>query len=71
MMKLFGKKISKTTFGKLKVGDCFFDDGISFCIKVNNSSCLILDKETWWEVCGDYSASDEVFPVDTEIHIVS
>lgn len=71
MTKVIGKKIARTTFGELKVGDCFFDGCDLFCIKVNDSSCLFSDKNTWWELYEDCSASDEVIPVDTEIHIVS
>lgn len=59
-------------FEELSVGSCFFDQDNIFCIKVNSTSCLIVYEDlTSWEEYIDCCPSDEVFPVDVEIHIVN
>lgn len=70
MTKICGKRMDKITYGRLKIGDCFFDENDLFCIKVNNSSCLFF-KEDSWQLFEDCTFSDIVYPVDVEIHIVS
>ena len=73
MTKVIMKEKKKgTTFDCLNIGDCFFDVDNFFCIKVNSSTCLRLEKDLIdWDEYDDYNRYEEVFPVDAEIHIVS
>jgi hypothetical protein len=73
MTKVIRKEIKKITyFGSLSIGDCFFDKDNYFCIKVDSKTCLMACEDIEaWSTFRDCSASDEVYPLDVEIHIVS
>lgn len=66
------EKKNRTEFGTLEVGDCFFDKDDLFCIKVNSTTCLVVNDDLInWDEYDDCNLSEEVFPVDVEIRIVS
>lgn len=73
MTKVIRKETKKATqFGCLSVGDCFFDKDNYFCIKVDSETCLVAYEDlAMWEPYRECSASDEVYPLDVEIHIVN
>lgn len=59
-------------FENLNIGDCFVDKDNIFCIKVNSTTCLyFIDDLKKWENCEDCDSFEKVFPLNTEIHIVS
>lgn len=45
MTKICSTRCPKSTYGKLKTGDCFYDENDLFCIKIDDSSCLYILKE--------------------------
>ena len=63
------KRVNKIEFGHLNVGECFFDKDDVFCIKVNSTTCLVACDD-FWEEYNNCDTHEEVFPVNTEIHIV-
>ena len=66
------EKKNGVEFGTLEVGDCFLDKDDIFCIKVNSTTCLVANNDFigGWEEYDGCDDHEEVFPVNTEIHIV-
>lgn len=62
---------NEVEFGSLKVGDCFFDEGDAFCIKVNSTTCLVAYDDDSWKQYSTYDPLEKVFLVNVEIHIVN